>query len=160
MAKKPSDKSRRPTGEAARRIWLAGIGAYGRAFTEAQEAFKDMSGGTSRVFEELVKKGEDIEEAVSSKTQEFMEKNNPKTQIDDTMHTVDERIKKMRSRLVGGFEVAEDFNSIDDRLSSLEAKLDEVLKILEPQKPKPARAKKPTVKKQAAKKPTTKKTTK
>jgi len=72
MAKKPSDKSRRPTGEAARRIWLAGIGAYGRAFTEAQEAFKDMSGGTSRVFEELVKKGEDIEEAVSSKTQEFM----------------------------------------------------------------------------------------
>jgi len=66
----------------------------------------------------------------------------------------------MRSRLVGGFEVAEDFNSIDDRLSSLEAKLDEVLKILEPQKPKPASAKKPTVKKQAAKKPTTKKTTK
>ena len=40
-------KKGRGSVDTARRIWLAGIGAYGRAFTEAQEAIKDMSGETS-----------------------------------------------------------------------------------------------------------------
>ena len=42
----PDDKKRSNT-ETARRIWLAGIGAYGRAFTEAQEALKDVTGTVS-----------------------------------------------------------------------------------------------------------------
>ena len=64
--KKPDDKKRSNT-ETARRIWLAGIGAYGRAFTEAQEALKDVTGKGSEIFEDLVQKGQVIEKVVEVK---------------------------------------------------------------------------------------------
>ena len=56
-----SKDKKRSSAESARRIWLAGIGAYGRAFTEAQEAIKDVTGKGSEIFDELVQKGEMLE---------------------------------------------------------------------------------------------------
>lgn len=128
------DKTRRSSTETARRIWLAGVGAYGRAFTEAQEAIKDLSGDTSRVFDELVEKGEFIEMAVGEKRKELMDKAGmPGIQMPD-LH-MDERIAKMRSRLMRGEEVAEDISDMGARLDAIEAKLDTVLSMLEPKKP-------------------------
>jgi len=47
MSDKKKETSKKRSGtDTARRIWLAGIGAYGRAFTEAQEALKDVTGGS------------------------------------------------------------------------------------------------------------------
>jgi len=126
--KKPDDKKRSNT-ETARRIWLAGIGAYGRAFTEAQEALKDVTGKGSEIFEELVQKGFDL----------------------------DERIKAMRSRLSGGGDVDADF---EDRLSVVEAKLDRILALLEPAKPKAKRPAKKTAKKASPKRAKTVRTKK
>jgi len=60
-----NDKKKRSSTETARRIWLAGIGAYGRAFTEAQGALKDVTGKSSEVFDDLVQKGEIIEKVLS-----------------------------------------------------------------------------------------------
>ncbi len=141
------DKSKRSTTDTARRIWLAGIGAYGRAFTEAQEAIKDMSGETSRVFDDLVQKGEFIELAVDSKRKDIMGKAGmPEFSMPD-LH-MDERIAKMRSRLMRGEEVAEDINGIESRLAVIEGKLDLILEKLEPKKAAPK------------KKPTTTRTTK
>ena len=76
---------------------------------------------------------------------------------------LDERIKAMRSRLSGGGDVDADF---EDRLSVVEAKLDRILALLEPTKPKAKRPAKKTVKKASpkraktvrTKKPTAKKT--
>ena len=67
------DKKRSST-ETARRIWLAGIGAYGRAFTEAQEAIKDVTGKSSDVFDDLVQKGEMIEMVVAEKRKDIVKK--------------------------------------------------------------------------------------
>ncbi len=161
------DKKRTST-ETARRIWLAGIGAYGRAFTEAQEALKDVTGKGSEIFDDLVQKGEMIEKVVEIKGKSMMDKAKvPDFEMPDfdiPGFDLDERIKTMRSRLSrGGGGV--DTDNFEDRLSTVEAKLDKILSLLEPKKParkKPTRKKPATqrtakTKKTAAKKPAAKK---
>jgi len=133
-------KKKRSNSDAARRIWLAGIGAYGRAFSEAQEALKDVTGGTSRVFDELVQKGEMIEKAVELKSKDLMDKANMPN------FNMDERIQKMRSRLARGEEMAEDLSDIEARLDRLDAKMDEILAALKPAKPKAKPKRKTTTK--------------
>ena len=48
----------------ARKIWLAGVGAYGRAFSEAQEKIEKISDIASEAFDQLVARGEKVEESV------------------------------------------------------------------------------------------------
>lgn len=149
-------KKGRGSVDTARRIWLAGIGAYGRAFTEAQEAIKDMSGETSRVFDDLVEKGEVLEMAVTAKSKEVMDKAGmpelkmPNFDMPDL--NMEDRIAKMRSRLMRGEDVAEDMGAMDVRLNAIEAKLDKILTMLDSQK---TRVRKPAAKKTAPKKRTT-----
>ena len=143
--KKEKSKSR-GTSETARRIWLAGIGAYGRAFNEAQEALKDVSGKGSEIFEDLVQKGSMIEKVVEVKGKKMMEKANV-SNFDMPNFDIDDRIKSMRSPLRGAGDVEADFEA---RLAQVEAKLDKILVLLEGK----ATAKKPakkTVKKTAKK---------
>ncbi len=143
-----SDKKHKTTksGDTARKIWLAGIGAYGKAFSEAQQGFSKAAQSTSKVFEELVQKGEKLEHMVSEKSKYTIEK------VSDTID-LDERIAKMRSRLKGGDKIYGDrvnySDDIESRLDSLEAKLDEILRLLKPKtvkKRKPATASKKSVK--------------
>ncbi len=47
--------------DVAHKIWLAGIGAYGRAFTEARDGALKVNAGTNEFFDDLVKRGEVIE---------------------------------------------------------------------------------------------------
>ena len=153
---KNSDDKKRSNTETARRIWLAGVGAYGRAFSEAQEALKDVTGKGSEIFDELVKKGEVIEKVVEVKGKSMMDKA-PVPNFD-----LDERIQAMRSRLSRG----DTGNDFEERLSAVEAKLDKIIQLLEPKKTakKPAKkasAKRTTTvrtKKTTAKKAATKKT--
>jgi len=151
--KKSKSGEKRGNVETARRIWLAGIGAYGRAFTEAQEALRDATGETKEIFEDLVLKGEKIETAVSSKRREFMDK----AQVPN--FDIDDRIAKMRSRLSRGETVAEDLTDMDARLDRIEAKLDAVLKALGKDVGVKSKVKKPSVKKPSVKKPKAKKPT-
>ncbi len=132
-----SDNKNKST-DTARKIWLAGIGAYGRAFSEVQEGLSKAGKSTSKVFDELVQKGEVLETIVTHKGKEAFDK------VSDKMgdgFDVDERIAKMRERLKRGYGGSDDNNDMEARLDAIEAKLDEVLKRL---KPKPAAAKKPT----------------
>jgi len=145
------DKKPQKTSETARRIWLAGVGAYGRAFTEAQEAFKEVTGKSSEVFDDLVQKGEMIEMGLNKKSKDWVEKSG----IGD--FDLEDRIKKMRSRLRRSDDAADDLEHMESRLDAMEAKLDRVLSALEP-KSKP-KAKKPAAKKAPVKRATTKRTT-
>lgn len=160
--KKPTDNNaddkKRSNTETARRIWLAGIGAYGRAFSEAQEALKDVTGKGSDIFDDLVQKGQVIEKVVELKGKSMMDKASvPSFDLDD-------RIKAMRSRLSSN---ADNDADLEDRLSVVEAKLDRILDLIEPKKvakkPSPKRArtsrtkKTVPVKKTAKKKPAAKK---
>ena len=142
--KTAGESNTRSTTDPARRIWLAGIGAYGRAFTEAQEALKDVTGKSSEVFEDLVQKGTMIEKVVEVKGKNMIDKASVPS-LD-----IDERIKAMRARLSRGNN--DDTSDIEERLAAVEAKLDKVLALLEPKKA----AKKPSTKR--AKTTRTKKT--
>src|SRR5437868_4947109 len=53
--------------DVARKIWLAGVGAYGRAFTETQGALEKPAGTASETFEQLVANGEKTEDAVRAR---------------------------------------------------------------------------------------------
>lgn len=143
------------SGDTARKIWLAGIGAYGRAFSEVQEGLAKATKGSSKVFDDLVQKGEVLETVVTHKSKEAFDKVSDKFGDGFDM---DDRIAKMRDRLKRGG----DDGDVEDRLDAIEAKLDEVLKLLKPKKTAPrkraAPKKKPTPKKPVArKKPAAKK---
>lgn len=149
--KKTDDKTGgRSTGESARRILLAGIGAYGRAFMEAQEALKDVRGKSSDVFDDLVQKGEMMEMAFEHKSKQVIDKaasNIPNLKVSSL--NMDDRIKKMRERLTRNHD---DDSDILARLEAIEAKLDKLMAALEPKKPAAKKStKKPTPKKTAAK---------
>lgn len=108
MAKKPQASA-----DTARRIWLAGIGAYGRAFTEAQEQVAKLTGESARVFEDLVAKGEDIERKVDAGRRKMAERMGP------AGGAFEERIRKMREKigLIG------DDSALEERLAALEARV-------------------------------------
>jgi poly(hydroxyalkanoate) granule-associated protein len=48
----------------ARKIWLAGVGAYGRMYAETQDAVEKLANGANEAFDQLVAKGEEVEDAV------------------------------------------------------------------------------------------------
>lgn len=62
----------------AKNIWLAGLGAYGKAFDEAQGQYEKVSEKvnkeSSRLFEELVAKGKKLEGETQTKLSEVKEK--------------------------------------------------------------------------------------
>ncbi|MFN3959616.1 MAG: phasin family protein [Parvularculaceae bacterium] len=108
MTRKPQ-----PAADTARRIWLAGIGAYGRAFTEAQEQVAKLTGESARVFDDLVAKGEEIERKVDEGRRKMAERMGP------AGASFEERIRKMRERIghIG------DDDSVEKRLAAIEARL-------------------------------------
>jgi polyhydroxyalkanoate synthesis regulator phasin len=130
VAKKPQASA-----DTARRIWLAGIGAYGRAFTEAQEQVAKLTGESARVFDDLVAKGEEIERKVDEGRRKMTERMGP------AGAGFEERIKRMRERIG---QIGDD-SALEDRLAALEAR---VAKLEAHASPKP-RAKRKTGKKKA-----------
>ncbi len=137
--------------DTARKIWLAGIGAYGRAFSEMQEGLSKAGKSTSKVFDELVQKGEVLETIVTHKGKEALDKVSDKMGDVSDSFDVDERIATMRERLKRGYGGGDnsDSNDVEARLDVIEAKLDAVLKLL---KPKPAPRKRAAAKKSPARK--------
>jgi len=50
--------------DVARKIWLAGVGAYGRMFSETQGAVEKLAASANEAFDQLVAKGEEVEDKV------------------------------------------------------------------------------------------------
>lgn len=53
--------------DVARKIWLAGVGAYGRMFAEASDRVGKAAGSANDLFEQLVARGEVLEDAVKER---------------------------------------------------------------------------------------------
>jgi len=148
MAKTPDDK------DAIRKIWLAGIGAYGRAFTEAKGAVESLTGKSSEVFEELVRKGEMLEAVGKYKASEIVGKGSElvgKGKAVVPEFEIDDRISKMRARLSGG--VDKDERRLALRVYQLEAKVDAILEKLDIGEAAPSKKKATIRKKAQTKKP-------
>lgn len=115
MARKPAHSP-----ETARKIWLAGIGAYGRAFSEAQETVAKLTGESQRVFDELVAKGEAIEKKVEERGRKVA------AQVAPGGLQFDERIKRLRDRIGLGDDhgaLAEEVRNLRDRVAALESEV-------------------------------------
>ncbi len=122
--------------DTARKIWLAGIGAYGRAFTEAQEQVAKLTGESARVFDDLVAKGEEIERKVDEGRRKMTARMGP------AGAGFEDRIKRMREKI--GL-IGEDDSALEARVTALEER---VAKLEGGASPKP-RAKRKTAKKRA-----------
>ncbi len=129
MAKKPQASA-----DTARKIWLAGIGAYGRAFTEAQEQVAKLTGESARVFDDLVAKGEEIERKVEEGRRKMGERLGPGGA------GFEERIRRMREKI--GL-IGNDDSALEARVAALEARV----ATLEGRAPPKPRAKRKTTKK-------------
>jgi len=55
------------TREMAQKIWFAGLGAYGRAFSEAASGAQKLNAGTTELFEDLVERGTEIDSEMKTR---------------------------------------------------------------------------------------------
>ena len=137
----------------ARKIWLAGVGAYGRVFTETQGALEKLAGSASETFDQLVASGEKAEDAVRAR----IAKSGPG--IERIIGTVSKQVQELRegramaldarighvrktvSDTLAPFNVAALAKSVDKLSAQVETLNDEVAR-LKGTKAKPTRKKK------------------
>lgn len=138
--------------EIAKNIWLAGLGAYGKAFDEARDRLDEASKEPPRLFKELVKKGEHLEDEVRDSLSTIRK---------SRAHSVEERIQRVRDNFAMSLPAkAEQLAEISNKLDVLTAKVDALSKALEKKPARKAKAKTPAkskVKAPARKKPATRK---
>ena len=104
-------------GDVAKNIWLAGLGAYGRAFDEAQERYEQASKETPRLFTELVEKGKNLESQARATIDDVAAKGK------GTATSLEERINKMRANLGLGGVSADDFERLEKKVDALTKKV-------------------------------------
>ncbi len=146
-----SDKPKKDM-DIARKVWLAGIGAYGRAIGDVQEAYAKVGKQTSDVFEDLVGRGEELESKVTTAAKNISPvaaEQAARAAVD----TVSDRMERMKAAL-GLTEAAADqqeqIASMEARLDTLEAKVDEILAAVKPKRA-PRKQAKPAAKKASKK---------
>jgi predicted nuclease with TOPRIM domain len=89
----------------ARKIWLAGLGAYGKSFEEIQSQYQKLNGETTRMFEELVSKGEKLEAITKDKFKQNT--------------AVEKRVEEVRQKL--GLDSSDTDTRIDDLSKKVDA---------------------------------------
>ena len=129
---KVSDKA----SEIAKNIWLAGLGAYGKAFDDAQGRLDKATREPPRLFKELVEKGSQIEDEVRDSLSNIR-----KTSAD----SVEERISKVRESFKVNLTRGQELAEVHQKLDELSAKVDALTEAL-------AKNTKPAAKKKTARK--------
>jgi predicted flap endonuclease-1-like 5' DNA nuclease len=81
--------------EVAHKIWLAGVGAYGKAYDVATEGVGKVSGQGEVLFEDLVARGEEIESDVRAR----LNSNSAIAKMTEQMNRVAEEAEKVRGRV-------------------------------------------------------------
>ncbi len=97
--------------EMARKVWLAGLGAYGKGLTEVKGRFDTLAAESNVLFNELVAKGEALEAQGKVKLQETKEKVSAKVELET-------RIEAVRAKL--GLNKTD----ADEQIEVLSAKID------------------------------------
>lgn len=88
--------------DVAHKIWLAGVGAYGKAYDVAAEGVGKVSGQGEVLFDDLVARGEEIESDVRSR----LSSNTAIAKMTEQMTRVAEEAQKVRGRVVEATEEA------------------------------------------------------
>ncbi len=90
----------------ARKIWLAGVGAYGRILAETQGAVEKFAATANETFDELVAKGEEVEDSVRKSLAKS-------PQVEKMTHAVETATNKLTSYT-------------DEQRAALESRLEKV----------------------------------
>ncbi|MEL7042747.1 MAG: hypothetical protein AAGL90_14570 [Pseudomonadota bacterium] len=90
--------------DVAHKIWLAGVGAYGKAYDVAAEGVGKVSGQGEVLFDDLVARGEEIENDVRAR----LSSNSAIARMSEQMNRVAEEAAKVRGRVVDATEGASD----------------------------------------------------
>ena len=106
--------------EMARKVWLAGLGAYGKGYEEVKGRFEALSSDSNKLFDELVIKGEKLEAEGKGKVEEVKTKVAAKTEIEARIETV--RTKLGLNNTDSDVKLAE-LNAKIDALTDAVAKL-------------------------------------
>ena len=145
MSDDKNDKSKvtDKASEIARNIWLAGVGAYGRAVDEAQDRMEKAGMETPKLFRDLVKAGAALEDEArkgisSSKA--------ARASVEDRIHRVRESFQlQLPAR-------GEDLLALHEKIDRLTRKVDDLTAALATQgNRKPAARKKAATRRPAAK---------
>jgi polyhydroxyalkanoate synthesis regulator phasin len=97
--------------EMARKIWLAGLGAYGKGFEEAKSRIEMLNAESNKMFADLVVKGEKLEAEGKGKFVEVKDKVSAKADVET-------RVEAVRSKL--GLNSSD----ADIKIEELNAKID------------------------------------
>ncbi|GBL04099.1 phasin family protein [Glaciecola sp. KUL10] len=97
--------------EMARKVWLAGLGAYGKGYEELAGRFDSLSAESNKLFDELVSKGEKLEAEGKEKVESVKNEVAAKTELES-------RIETVRSKL--GLNASDS----DQKIEELSAKID------------------------------------
>jgi polyhydroxyalkanoate synthesis regulator phasin len=106
--------------EIARKVWLAGLGAYGKGYEEVLGRFEVLSVNSNKLFDELVVKGEKLETEGKSKVKDVQTKVAVKTEIETRIETVR---TKLGMNSTDREQKIEDLNTKIDALTAAVAKL-------------------------------------
>ncbi len=126
MSKKAAAKDINLTdkaGDVAKSIWLAGLGAYGKAFDEAVSQYGKVSKETSKMFDDLVEVGRKLDSESHAKLSKAKTK---------TTATIEDRINKVRGSVnlsalnMGGSDAAK-IEELNSKIDVLSEKLDALL---------------------------------
>jgi polyhydroxyalkanoate synthesis regulator phasin len=99
--------------ETARKVLLAGVGAYGKSFEAAKGRLETLSNDSNLLFAELVQKGESLETEGKSKFVEAKDKVASKADFNN-------RMVALRAKLGLGTEP----NEAEHKIAALNAKID------------------------------------
>jgi len=106
--------------EIARKVWLAGLGAYGKGYEEVLGRVEALSTNSNKLFDELVVKGETLETEGKGKVKEVQTKVAAKTEIETRIETVR---TKLGLNNTDSDQKIEDLNTKIDALTAAVAKL-------------------------------------
>jgi len=126
---KPKGKVRETTdkaGEVARNIWLAGLGAYGKAYDEAVARYEKASRETPKLFRDLVRKGESLEAPAKAKPQD--------NTLTRARADIEERLQAVRENIGLGHLFGSqhaDLKRLEEKLDAMNSKLDALARALQ-----------------------------
>ena len=121
--------------EIAKNIWLAGVGAYGRAVDEAQDSIKKATPQPPKLFRELVKAGAQLEEEATEARAAA------KSSVEQRIARVRENFHMQRPARI------EDLKSLHKKVDKLTRKVDALTRLISEQS---APVKKTPVRKKAS----------
>lgn len=128
--------------DTAKNIWLAGLGAYGKAIDQAHGRYERVSETSAKLFDELVAKGKLLEGDTHERLEDVKQK---------STSTVEERIAKVKSMMPLVDFTSKDSKKIQElskKVDTLTHKIDALLKEHAAES-KPKVVKKPKVKSEA-----------